>query len=61
MRLALYMSLKIIGDCMESHNRLIDTTHNPPPLSFYNTLTFAQHVLKKLFNFYFGFTITGSF
>jgi len=40
---------------MESHNSLIDTTHNPPPL------TYAQHVLKKLFNFYFGFTMTGSF
>jgi hypothetical protein len=22
---------------MESHNGLIDTTHTPPPLSFYNT------------------------
>jgi hypothetical protein len=29
--------LKNISDCMQSHNGAIDTTHTPPPLSFYNT------------------------
>jgi hypothetical protein len=28
---------KNISDCMRSHNDSIDTTHTPPPLSFYNT------------------------
>ncbi len=37
-RLALYVCLKIIGDCMGSSNSSIHTTHTPPPLSFYNTL-----------------------
>jgi hypothetical protein len=31
------VGLKIIGDCMGSHNGSIHTTHTPPPLSFYNT------------------------
>jgi len=27
---------------MRSHNDSIDTTHTPPPLSFYNTFKFAS-------------------
>ncbi len=34
-RLALYVYLKIIGDCIQSHNGSIDTTHHT--LSFNNT------------------------
>ncbi len=28
---------KNVGDCIESHNGSIDTTHTPSPFSFYNT------------------------
>jgi hypothetical protein len=32
---------------MRSHNDSIDTTHTPPPLSFYNTFK-LQHFLYKV-------------
>ncbi len=34
MRLALYVCLKIIGDCLGSHNGSIHTTHTPLPCHF---------------------------
>ncbi len=37
-RLALYLCLKNIGDCMRSHNGSIDTTHTPPHLPCHFTI-----------------------
>ncbi len=39
------MCLKNISDCMWSHNDSIDTTHTPPPLSFYNTFKHTVYAI----------------
>jgi hypothetical protein len=32
---------------MQSHNGAIDTTHTPPPLSFYNTFKAARQLFHR--------------
>ena len=32
---------------MRSHNDSIDTTHTPPPLSFYNTFNIFVRIFEK--------------